>query len=379
MTPVLAVINELKRLDPELKAWFVTDRGFGTQATSIMRGASVKVRVKYIRAGKFRRYHRVSFWRQLIDIPTVLKNIRDIATTGVGLLQSIILLLRVKPDVVFAKGGFVCLPLGVAARLLRVPLVIHDSDAHPGLTNRILSKWATTIATGAPLENYSYPVTRSHYVGIPVDVSFKPVNPSSQQKSKATLGLHDTKKPLVVVTGGGLGARSINRSVVTVAAKLLDKTAILHITGTGTYDETLGNAPEHIDYLIKPFVSGLSTVFAAADVVITRAGATTMSELAAMGKAVIIIPNHKLPGGQQTKNAEVYQRAKAAIVLDEDKLVMTPSLLQRAVTLLVSDREKRELLAKRIHQFAKPDAAVDMAALIVEAAAAHKKILRKTG
>ena len=138
VTPVLAVINELKKHDAELQVVFVTDKKFGSQAAEIMQKAAVPVRTKKIIAGKFRRFHRVSFVKQLLDIPTVLRNIRDFFYTLVGFLQSFWLLIRFKPDVVFTKGGFVCVPLGLVARLMNIPIVIHDSDAHPGLANRIL-------------------------------------------------------------------------------------------------------------------------------------------------------------------------------------------------------------------------------------------------
>lgn len=349
----------------------MTDKKFGTQAQGIMQKASVPVRVKKIYAGKFRRYHRTGFIKQLFDIPTNSKNIRDIFITGVGLLQSLLLLLRFRPDVVFTKGGFVCVPLGLATRMLHIPLVIHDSDAHPGLANRILARWATTIATGAPLENYKYPKEKTYYIGMPVDANFRPITITEQQRLKAALGLHDIKKPLIVVTGGGLGARNINRAIAAIAPQLLDQAAIVHITGTANYQEVLSVAEEHIDYIIKPFIMGLAPLFGAADVVVTRAGATSIQELSAMAKAAIIVPNPFLTGGHQLKNAAVYEKAKAALIIDEDEMVANPGVLRKALQILIEDPKKRDILGKRLHTFAKPEAAVDMASLLVDAAV-HK-------
>lgn len=368
VTPALAVLHELQRHDPDLKAYFVTDRKFAQQAAGIVAKAPFDVPLKRIYAGKLRRYHKIGIVRQLFDIPTLLQNIRDVFLVAVGFIQSVFFLRKVKPDVVFTKGGFVCLPVGLAARVLNIPLVIHDSDAHPGLTNRILAKYAKVIGTGAPVDLYPFPKGRTHYVGIPVDSAFRPLTPAEQQQCKAELGLHDTKKPLLVVTGGGLGARNINRAVVTIAPQLLDKVAILHITGTKTYQETLSAAPEHIDYVIKPFLPGLATALGAADIVISRAGATSMAELAALAKPVIIIPNQHLAGGHQLKNAEVYQKSGAAVVLDEEKLTLDQRKLTRIVLALVASQEKRTALGKKLHAFSKPDAALDMAALIAEAA-----------
>ena len=350
----------------------MTDKKFGTQAQEIMQKATVPVRTKKICAGKFRRYHKVSFIKQLFNVSTNFKNFRDLFSTMFGFFESLWILLRFRPDVVFTKGGFVCVPLGLAAHILKIPIVIHDSDAHPGLANRILARWATTIATGSPLENYDYPASRSHYVGIPVNATFHPIKPTEQQRLKGALGLHDTKKPLVVVTGGGLGARNINRAITAIAPQLLDKTAIVHVTGSGNYQEVLAQAPEHIDYIARPFISGLAPLFGAADVVITRAGATTTQELAAMAKPVIIVPNPFLTGGHQLKNAAVYEKANAALVIEEEELVTKPTVLRRAVEELLADAKKRAQYGLRLYAFAKPDAAVDMAALIVEAAAARK-------
>lgn len=371
MTPVLAVLQELKRHDPELKAYFVTDRKFARQAADIIAKAPFKVGMKRIHAGKFRRYHKIGKLKQLLHAPTTLQNIRDIAYVSAGFLQSVRFLRKVKPDVVFTKGGFVCLPVGLAAKALGIPLVIHDSDAHPGLTNRILAKYATVIGTGAPLENYNYPEGRTHYVGIPVNAGFRPVSAAYQRECKGKLGLHDTRKPLLVVTGGGLGSRNLNRVVAMVAGRLLDKIAIVHYTGNTNYQETIETAPEHIDYIIKPFVASLETAFAAADVVVTRAGATAVSELAAMAKPAIIVPSPHLAGGHQLKNAEVFHKARAAIVLQEEDIILDGRKLAKAVAALVASPEKRKLLGGKLHTFAKPEAALDMAALIAEVACTH--------
>lgn len=369
MTPVLAVLRELKKHDAKLKAYFITDKAFGVQATEIIKSLSFEVPVKKISAGKLRRYHGVSVFKHIIDLPLMFKNLRDVFLTGIGFLQSLRYMRKVKPDVVFTKGGFVCLPVGLAAGFLKIPLVIHDSDAYPGLTNRLLAKRATVIATGAPVENYPYPKAKTRYVGIPVSAAFRPVTAEEQKKCKAALGLVDLKKPLVVVTGGGLGARNLNHAIVSVAPALLDNASILHITGQSNYNEVLQRAPEHADYVVKPFIAeGLALVFGAADVVVTRAGATSMSELASMAKPVIIVPNPHLTGGHQLKNAEVYEKANAAEVIDEQKLILNPLILKNSINKVIDNPKTKATLSKNIHGFARPDAAIDTAALIVTAA-----------
>ena len=352
---------------------FVTDQKFGRQAEAILKKAPLQVHIKRIVAGKFRRYNGMAWYKQLLNLPTTFLNARDLLYTQLGIIQGLVLLKKLRPDVVFLKGGFVCMPIGLAAHMLKIPIVIHDSDAHPGLTNRFLARYATTIALGSPVENHTYPKNRTHYVGIPIDESFRPlVNKEEQQRLKALIGFHNIAKPLVVVTGGGLGARNINRAIAMLAPKLLDKVLILHITGEHTYEETKLMAPKSPDYIIKPFIAtGMAPLFGAADVVITRAGATALQELAAMSKATIIVPNPLLTGGHQLKNAAIYDDAHAAIVIDENKMVVNPLYLKKAIEILINNPQKNKELGKRLHTFARPDAAVDMAALIAEAAATH--------
>ena len=165
VTPVVAVLRELKARDQSAEIRFWCDRKFAPQAKSIMHHFDDTIPVQPIFSGKLRRYHTLPLWRQLLrPVTIVFPNLRDIFFVVCGFVQSFFKLLVWRPDVVFTKGGYVCLPVGLAAKILRIPLVIHDSDAHPGLTNRVLSRWATAIATGAPLEYYPYPKKISRYV-----------------------------------------------------------------------------------------------------------------------------------------------------------------------------------------------------------------------
>jgi len=374
VTPVLAVINELSRFDVELEAYFICDKKFAPQARDLMSKARVSVDVSVISAGKIRRYHRVAWWRQLMDLPTTTSNIIDVGRTLVGVFQATWKIGRIRPDVVFTKGGFVCVPVAIAARLFRVPIVLHDSDAHPGLANRIISRWAESIATGAPLEHYaSYPKQKSHYVGTPVDRAFRPYPEEDKRAARTWLGFPDIERPLVVVTGGGLGARRINEAMLSIGDKLVSSGfSVLHITGHGDFATCESKAPDSVHYKLLPFVSErMADVLGAADLVVTRAGATTLLELAALHQAVIIIPNPLLTGGHQLKNAAIYEKADAARIFDENMLSDTEALFDTISTLL-SDEAVRTSLAKAIAPFARRDAALDVAKLIVEAA--HKRV-----
>ncbi len=324
------------------------------------------VRVDTIIAGRFRRYHAVSIWEQLRHPLTIIvPNSIDVGKVMIGTIQALWRLIWWRPDVVFAKGGFVCLPIGLAAHVLRIPLVIHDSDAHPGLTNRILSRWACTIATGAPLEYYSYPVKKTRYVGIPVDAGLTPPSLTEQAALKAKLGFA-ADQPLLLVTGGGLGAVRLNNAVVEVLPELLERASVALIAGTTQYGELRQQLGENTDnFQLYGFVNNMHEFMAAADLVVSRAGMTAATELAALARPTILVPNAYLTGGHQTKNAAVYADADAAIVITEAALAAGE--LGEAITGLLLLDERRSELSQAIHRLARPDAAREVAKLILAA------------
>lgn len=323
--------------------------------------------VHTIFAGKFRRYHHLTVLQQLLWPSLVLQNVRDAFLVMLGIIQSFFKLLIWRPDVVFTKGGYVCLPVGLAAHILRIPLVIHDSDAHPGLTNRVLSRWATYIATGAPLEYYSYPADRTHYVGIPVAAEFHPYSAKEQKLAKKEWGI-DPSRPLIVVTGGGLGAKRINDVVGEVLRSLQQLGSVVLVAGKGQYDELRSLLPADSEHFqLYPFVNNMHSLLGAADVVVARAGATTILELAALEKPTILVPNAKLVGGHQLKNAAVYEQADAVTVLNEEAMVERPKLLVDEIKKLLNVPKDAAAMGKRFGKFSKPDAARDMAALILTA------------
>lgn len=329
-----------------------------------MKNANVSVNVQVISAGKLRRYAHLTFWQHLTVPKVVTSNTADMFKVSRGFMQSIALLRRFKPDVVFAKGGFVCLPVGMAAKALKIPLVIHDSDTRPGLTNKILSRWADVIATGSPLENYSYPASKSHYIGVPIDQKFSLKSEGEQRRYKQMLGF-DPDKPLVVATGGGLGAQSINEAMIARASDILSRdTGVYLVAGKRNYDSLMPDAPQDTRFKIVPFVyEAMDEVLGAADIVVSRGSATTLQELAGLGKATVIVPAHQL--GDQMKNAAMYAEAEAGVIIDNERLAREPSILSEAIAALVTDVSQRTKLASNLHAFARPNAASDLARLIV--------------
>ncbi len=346
---------------------FVCDKSFEVQARGLIeKGSVVPVEVQTITAGKFRRYSHLTLLQHLTIASVVFGNIRDTFKIVIGFFQSIGIILQFKPDVLFAKGGFVCLPLGMAAKVLRVPIVVHDSDTRPGLTNSILGRWAAAIATGSPLENYRYPLAISRYVGVPIAAEFTPYSLQAQQQAKAHLGF-DPARPLVVVTGGGLGAVSINDAVVVSAKKLLaDGVQLYHVTGRQHYDDIKTLAPQSESYKFVPFIyEGMAGVLGAADIVISRASATFVQELAGLKKAAILVPSRAL--SDQRKNAIVYKEAEAAIVLSDDEIAKS-GVLYTCIHTLLADPEQMTSLAERLHRYARPHAARDVARMVIDTA-----------
>ncbi len=370
VTPVVAVLRELRKIEPDTEIRFWVDHAFEKQARTVMGGYDDSIRVDTIVSGKLRRYHHLKWWQQLMKFRTItLPNIIDVVKVSVGFMQCLCKLIAWRPDVVFTKGGYVCLPVGLAAHVLRIPLVIHDSDAHPGLTNRVLARWADAIGTGAPLKFYPYPREISQYVGVPIMEDFVPYSDERRRDVKVKLGF-DPTRPLVVVTGGGLGARRINDAVVAMLSQLTKQTNVILITGAQQYSDIRARVPNDTSKVhIHDFISsGLVDMLGAADIVVARAGATTILELAALAKPTILVPNGYLTGGHQLKNAAVYEEKGSVKVIDELQLDDHPEVLVRAIEALLADRAAMARMGAAFLTFAHPHAALDMAEMIVRTA-----------
>ena len=367
VTPVVAVLKELRSRHPKVELRFWCDTKFAPQAASIVGAFDDTIRVETIASGKLRRYYHLTLLQHVLWPSLMWKNLVDSFKVLAGFFQSLVKLIIWRPDVVFTKGGYVCLPVGMAAKVLGIPLVIHDSDAHPGLTNRVLSRWAARIGTGAPLEYYNYPKSKAKYVGIPINEAFHPYTKSEQWDAKLEWGVHPDK-PLIVVTGGGLGARRLNDTVMKVLKKLQRSASVVLVSGERQYEEVKAVAPANSEnFQLHAFTNNMHQLLGASDIVVTRAGATTILELAALSKPTILVPNAALTGGHQLKNAAVYEEAQVAIVLNEDEMVETPELLVTAVNSYLDDPKTTASMAKRFGKFSKPNAAKDMATLILSA------------
>lgn len=330
--------------------------------------------VYYINAGKYRRYYGESFFRKIFDFKTLILNIRDMFKLTVGVVESLLLLIKIRPNVVFIKGGYVGVPVGLASRILRIPYVTHDSDALPGLTNRLIAKKARANAVGMPTEDYPYAKNKLVYVGIPVTKDFLDISDETRLKKRKELEVVSSDF-LILITGGSNGAQRLDKIVHASLKKLLDdnpRLNIIHQVGKGN-EELYADFPAHLHSRIRvaSFLRPLSSYIAAADTVITRAGATAITEIGLQKKPIIIVPNPYLSGGHQLKNAQFYKDNKSALVLNENEAMEDPKLLSDAINKLIDSKDDRHNLANRLYKITQKNAAEKITDLLVDIA--HKK------
>jgi UDP-N-acetylglucosamine--N-acetylmuramyl-(pentapeptide) pyrophosphoryl-undecaprenol N-acetylglucosamine transferase len=363
ITPILAVAHELKQQQPDCVTVYVGERhGNFSQLTA---DSKVIDNQYTVFAGKFRRYHGEHWLRRVIDVKTNLKNLRDTLYVVFGFFQSLQLLGKVKPDVVFLKGGYVGVPIGLAAATRHIPIVTHDSDALPGLANRLISRWARVHATALPADYYTYPSQKVQAVGVLVEPNYQPVDAQQQRAFKEQLTL-PVDAPLLLITGGSSGAERINKAIVSLVGELLQKQPrlqIVHQVGKGKAEVYEGYHHERLQTL--EFLSPMYVYMGAADLIVTRASANTIAELGVQGKACIVVPNPDLTGGHQTKNAERLEGQGSAIVVKEDQLYDLQHGLFARIEMLLSDENKRKELGSKLQQFTIPDAAHKLAVLLL--------------
>jgi UDP-N-acetylglucosamine--N-acetylmuramyl-(pentapeptide) pyrophosphoryl-undecaprenol N-acetylglucosamine transferase len=370
ITPILAIAAELKRQKPHAKLIYIGQRG---DHLGDIPAADPNIDEVYtVRAGKFRRYHGEG-WKQLLHLPTQAKNLRDFFYVLIGLCQAHRLLKRLRPDVIFVKGGFVGVPVGLAAASLHQPYVTHDSDAIPGLANRIIARWAARHAVALPADIYAYPGKKTVTTGIPLSEHFVPVTPDRLRQYRHDIDVPEKAKLLFVI-GGGLGSQLVNRAVAQAVPHLIAEYPDLYVVhGVGRanlaeserlYANLTSAQAQRVQ--VHDFISDVYRYSGAADLVVTRAGATNLAEFALQGKACIVIPSSFLTGGHQLKNADYLAEQGAAMVITEEELAADPNRLARGASDLLSQPDQCAALGKALHTFAKPHATAELAKLLLE-------------
>ncbi|MDA3844985.1 MAG: undecaprenyldiphospho-muramoylpentapeptide beta-N-acetylglucosaminyltransferase [Vallitaleaceae bacterium] len=249
-----------------------------------------------------------------------------------GFFQAIHILGRFKPNIIFSKGGFVSVPVVYAAKLRRIPVIIHESDITPGLANKLCIPMATKVCTTFPDTVRYLPRDKAVYTGSPIRES---ILSGSKEKGYAYRGLNN-EKPIVLIMGGSLGAVAINKSIRESLDSLLAKYQIIHICGAGHIDETLIGRTGYAQY--EYIKAQLADIFSITDLMISRAGANALSEILALHIPHILIP---LPAassrGDQILNAESFKTQGFSYVLASED-VNSASILN-AIELVQTNRE----------------------------------------
>jgi len=358
--PLLAVADYLRKKHPQVELCAILERDDERQALS------PDINTSYIYSGKWRRYWGEGAFKALLDWRRQLLNIRDGFKVMVGFIQSVVLLLRHRPNVVFIKGGYVSLPLGLAAGLLNIPYVTHDSDTVPGLTNRILAKGAVKNLVGFPVGNYNYPEHKIQQVGVPVRPLFSQLNRASARRE---LNIPHGQRRIVVI-GGSVGARRLNLAAAKISSKLATMATVVHVAGKG--DQFTSIKPlvtQNPNYQLVDFLTDdIGLQLAAADVVVTRAGATALAEFACLGSTVVVVPNPQLTDGHQIKNGQAVNSFDAGIVIKESLLEQDPNILLATVDELLVDPDRRRWLANNIKKMLPSDAAKNTAKVLIDEA-----------
>jgi UDP-N-acetylglucosamine--N-acetylmuramyl-(pentapeptide) pyrophosphoryl-undecaprenol N-acetylglucosamine transferase len=300
-------------------------------------------------------------------------NVRDMARVPLGVAQARRLVGDFRPDVVLATGGYVAVPAGLAARMCRRPLVLHEQTVRLGLANRKLAGFATRIAVSSQSSLPLLPdAVRDRAV-----VTGNPVRPEvltgHADKAVAALGLHgfDRSLPTVYVTGGAQGSQQINEVVGDALPWLLERANVVHQCGPGNVEATRVRAaavPAHLAsrYYVTGFVGPeLPDVLALADVVVSRSGAGTLAELTALGKPAVFIPLASSAGNEQAHNARHLEAAGAAVALIGE---VTAARLREAAGPLLNDPQARARMADRARAHGRPDAADRLVDVLLSAA-----------
>lgn len=334
VVPLLAVAEELRRLQPDRRLLFVGTAGGPVRQLVTRAGLPFET----IPAGKWRRYP---------SLTTFLDLVRIVA----GVVVALRLLRRERPAMVVSAGGYVAVPVVWAAWLLRIPSLIHQQDLRPGLANRLMAPWASRITVTFPETARRFSPSRTSVTGNPVRASILHGDPT---RARFHFGIHDDL-PVILCLGGGTGALSLNHLIVRACLPLFNQSHLIHVTGEGK--AVLGLTHPH--YHARAFLTEeLPDVYALAQVVVSRAGLSTLSELTTLGKPTIIVP---LPATHQEENAEYFARRQAALIHRESDPLPN---LTRALETLLYNPSARRVLVNQLQRLASPGAAQRLAAII---------------
>lgn len=351
--PALEVVKELQKENHEF-LWIGSVNGMEKELVTRM-----GIPFQTVASGKLRRYF--SF-----------KNIGDMLRVPIGIFQAESRIRKFKPHVVFSKGGYVSFPVVVGAWMQNVPIVIHESDIVPGLANSQLSWFATRVALTFPDREKRFAADKTLLTGMPIRSE---VVRGDRERGRTFAKIAD-EKPMLLIMGGSQGAKVLNDAVSLILPELLQKFAVVHLCGKHQYEELTEQHAEQItqgSYRLFAYVyDEMPDLLAASDVVVSRAGATSIFEIAALGKRNLLIPLSESANNHQQENAEYFQELGISRILLEKNL--EPHILYENIMKLLFEVRESDIAesAKKIIQ---PDAAQKMVGMIKELAnAGHWKL-----
>jgi UDP-N-acetylglucosamine--N-acetylmuramyl-(pentapeptide) pyrophosphoryl-undecaprenol N-acetylglucosamine transferase len=348
--PIIAVEREIRRLYPkkDLRLYYVGPRD---DFNSILLSQE-DIKIRTVFAGKIRRYFGfTSFFQNLWDI---------LFKMPLGILQAFFIIFFSAPDIIFSKGGYGAVPATLAGWILRVPILLHESDIVPGTANRFLSRFAKEIFVSFSVKAVeNLPPDKMILVGTPIRREILRGDASLAKEYFRLSG----EKPVVFIMGGSQGAQRINEMILEILPSLLSEFEVIHQCGEKNFKQTQTEAGIMIQkgnekyYHLFPFLKEeeLKQAYAAAQIIVSRAGASSVFEIAALGKPSILIPLPESAQNHQFRNAYYYADSGACLVIEESNL--SPHYFLERLKFISSRPDEMKKMEIAATAFSKPLAA----------------------
>ena len=305
-----------------------------------------------------------------------LKNFTDIFKIFFGTINAIYKLFSIYPDVVFGKGGYASFPTIFAARILRIPVLIHESDTAPGRVNKWAGRFANKVAVSFPEAAEYFPKKTVAWTGQPIMAEIENMAPRKEALEYFKL---ESKLPVIFILGGSQGAELINNTILDALPRLVKNYQVIHQTGiknfktvSGQADVALAGSKQKLRYLPISYLNPLEMKMAAgaSTVIVSRAG-STIFQIASWGVPSILIPFNNSNADHSRKNAFSYARAGACSVIEEAN--MTANILSSEIERIMNDKVAYKSMEREAKIFSKPGAAEKIARELVDMALAHEK------
>ncbi|MFN0157758.1 MAG: undecaprenyldiphospho-muramoylpentapeptide beta-N-acetylglucosaminyltransferase [Bacteroidota bacterium] len=342
--PGIAIADEIKKIRPDAEITFVGTRN------------KIEARVVPQRGYAFAPIW-ISGFRRRLSADNLLFPLKTI----VALMQSFILILKIRPAVVVGTGGYVCGPVIFAASLLGIPTLIQEQNSYPGVTTRLLAGWATEVHV--TFESSLRYLKRTDNVKVTGNPTRATLGTVTRLESAKFFNV-DPQKPTLLVFGGSLGARSINDAILAIVDKVAgDHVQMIWQTGESDFDrvkQRLGDG--YPDVRLYKFIDQMQHAYAVCDLIVSRAGATSVAEIARAGVPSILVPYPHAAADHQTENARAMVEFGASVMIKDDELATRlPGTIQE----LLGNPERRNGMAEKAKAMGKPGAAPALAQAVI--------------